>query len=115
MELERLRMFCLSLPGATEDIKWGHDLCFSVGAKMFCVASMESPLTFSFKVTYEMFDEVSSRIGFEPAPYLARNKWVLVNDTSKIKVKEMEVFVRQSHELIAAKLSKKLRGELGIG
>jgi len=114
MELERLRTFCLSLPGATEDIKWGHDLCFCVGAKMFCVASMEPPLTFSFKVTDEEYDELSIRTGFEPAPYMARNKWVLVNDPSKVKPKEVEKLVRQSYQLIASKLTKKLRVELGL-
>ena len=30
--------FCRSLPGATEDIKWEHDLIFSVGGKMFAGA-----------------------------------------------------------------------------
>jgi predicted DNA-binding protein (MmcQ/YjbR family) len=37
MNIEQLRKFCLSFPGATEDIKWGADLCFCVGEKMFCV------------------------------------------------------------------------------
>ena len=35
MNIEQLRKFCLSFPGATEDIKWGNDLCFCVGKKMF--------------------------------------------------------------------------------
>jgi predicted DNA-binding protein (MmcQ/YjbR family) len=114
MELEKLRAFCLSLPGATEDVKWGHDLCFSVGAKMFCVASMEPPLTFSFKVTDDAYDELAASPGFEPAPYMARNKWVLVNDPMKVKPKEVEKLIRESHELVAAKLPKKLRASLGL-
>jgi predicted DNA-binding protein (MmcQ/YjbR family) len=44
MNIEALRKFCLSLPAVTEDVKWGADLCFSVGGKMFCVTSMEGPL-----------------------------------------------------------------------
>ena len=42
MNIEQLRKFCLSFPGATEDIKWGADLCFCVGAKMFCVTGADS-------------------------------------------------------------------------
>ena len=41
MNLESLREFCLSLPGATADIKWGQDLVFSVGKKMFCAVNTE--------------------------------------------------------------------------
>jgi len=42
MTIESLRKYCLSFPGATEDIKWGADLCFCVGAKMFCVTGVDS-------------------------------------------------------------------------
>jgi len=114
MELEKLRAFCLSLPAATEDIKWGHDLCFSVGEKMFCVTGMEEPISFSFKVPDEDYEELAARPGFMPAPYMARNKWVLVTDVKKIKPKETEKLIRQSYEMIAAKLTKKLRSNLGL-
>jgi predicted DNA-binding protein (MmcQ/YjbR family) len=114
MDLETLRSFCLSLPAATEDVKWGQDLCFCVGAKIFCVASMEGPLTFSFKVPDEDFDEISSRAGFTPAPYMARAKWVMVTNSSKIKKKETEEMVRASYEMIKSKLTKKLRVSLKL-
>ena len=42
MNIEHLREYCLSFPGATEDVKWGSDLCFSVGAKMFCVTGADA-------------------------------------------------------------------------
>ena len=35
MTIEGLRSICRSLPGITEDVKWGSDLCFLVGGKMF--------------------------------------------------------------------------------
>ena len=115
MDIEFLRKFCLSLPAATEDVKWGNDLVFSVGAKMFCVASLDQPFKTSFKVSDEEFEELSSREGFMPAPYMARNKWILVTDPSKLKKKEWEAYIRQSYEFVKAKLTKKLRQELGIG
>ena len=49
-----------------------------------------------------------------PAPYMARAKWVLVTDPSKLKKKECEQFIRQSYELIKGKLTAKARKELGI-
>ena len=39
--VDTLREICLALPGVTEDIKWGADLAFSVGGKMFCVLNTE--------------------------------------------------------------------------
>ena len=50
MDIEQIRAFCLQLKAVTEDVKWGNDLVFSVGGKMFCVASLEPPFTCSFKV-----------------------------------------------------------------
>jgi hypothetical protein len=35
MTVEDLRDICISLPHSTEDIKYGTDLCFSVGKKTF--------------------------------------------------------------------------------
>ena len=114
MDIEWLRKFCLSLPGTAEDIKWGNDLVFSVGDKMFCATSFEEPFKCSFKVPDESFEELINREGFMPAPYLARAKWVLVSKESKLSRQEWAAFLKQSHRLIAAKLTKKQRMLLGI-
>jgi predicted DNA-binding protein (MmcQ/YjbR family) len=113
MDIDQLRSYCLSLPGVTEDIKWGNDLVFSVGAKMFCVAGLESPLKFSFKVKDEEFEEISNSEGFMPAPYMARARWVLVTKL-KLGKKEYQHFINQSYELVKAKLTKKIKAELGL-
>ncbi len=114
MDTESLQKFCLSLPAVTEDIKWGNDLVFSVGEKMFCVTGLEQPFKCSFKVRDEEFDELSGRPGFLPAPYMARNKWLLVSNESGLKKKEWEAYIRESYDLVKAKLPKKLRTELGL-
>ena len=108
------REICSLLPAVTEDVKWGNDLVFSVGDKMFCVASLEPPFSCSFKVPEDEFDELSNQNGFTPAPYMARAKWVLVTDPSKLNKKEWERYIKQSHELVKIKLAKKLREKLGI-
>ena len=35
MDIDALRAICKKLPGVTEDIKWGNDLCFCIAGKMF--------------------------------------------------------------------------------
>ena len=41
-DFEPQRALAATLPGATEDIKWGADLVYSVGGKMFCVFLLEA-------------------------------------------------------------------------
>ena len=114
MNIETLRELCRALPAVTEDVKWGHDLCFSVADKMFCVAALDGPLTVSFKVKDEEFDEISSSPGFRPAPDVARYKWVLVEDVNKLSRKEWSHYVKQSYELVKAKLPKGVARKHGL-
>ena len=115
MNVEDLQAICKKLPAVTEDIKWGNDLVFSVGGKMFCVAGLDqSPTTASFKVTDEQFDAMSNREGFKPAPYVAKYKWVWLDDINRMSKKEWQHFVQQSYELVKAKLSTKMKKELGL-
>ncbi|HZV70469.1 MAG TPA: MmcQ/YjbR family DNA-binding protein [Saprospiraceae bacterium] len=112
MDIESLRALCKKLPHVTEDIKWGNDLCFSIGGKMFCVTGLQTPPSVSFKVKDDEFDEMSSRKGFEPAPYVARYKWVLVTDMNTMPKKQWEYYIHQSYELVKSKLPKKVLKEL---
>jgi predicted DNA-binding protein (MmcQ/YjbR family) len=114
MDIDWLRKFCSSLPGTTEDIKWGNDLCFLVGEKMFCVVGLDHPQKVVFKVPDEVFEELSTTEGFVPAPYLARAKWVMVQDIGRLSKKEWQEYIQQSYTLIRRKLSKKLQKELGF-
>lgn len=109
MDLESLQQRCLSFPDTTEDIKWGSDLCFCIGAKMYLVVNPDTiPVPASFKVTDEEFEEVAGRFGFKPAPYLARYKWVHVNDISLLSASEWQHFAKQSYDLVRSKLPKKV-------
>src|SRR5258708_7786786 len=113
MNIEQLRKFCLSFPGATEDIKWGADLCFSVGAKMFCVTGADSVTgALSLKCTPEKFDELIEREGIDPAAYVGRYKWVHIVDLNVVTPDELKALIRQSYTLVRDKLPKKLRDEI---
>ena len=113
MGIDDIKSICKKLPAVTEDVKWGADLCFCVGKKMFCVTGVEqTPVGVSFKVTDEEFEEVSARRGFRPADYVARYKWVTVEDVRKISKKDLEKFIKQSYELVKAKLPKKLSEQI---
>jgi predicted DNA-binding protein (MmcQ/YjbR family) len=109
MNIDFIQNYCEQLPGVTTDIKWGYDLVFSVGEKMFCVCSTEPPLKVSLKVNDEEFDEICIRDGFQPAPYLARAKWVLIDKPGILNKQEWESFLKRSYDLVTAKLPRKIQ------
>jgi len=107
MDIEAIRNICKNMPSVTEDIKWGNDLCFMIGGKMFCVTTMDTPLKVSIKVTDEEFGEMIDLPGVIPAPYVARYKWILVEDVNAFTEKKWEYYITQSYNLVKTKLSKK--------
>ena len=109
MTIEELRKFCLSFPGSTEDIKWGADLCFCVGAKMFCVTGADSVSGMSIKCTPEKFNELIERQGIDPAAYVGRYKWVHISDLDAVTPKELRDLIAESYRLVFDKLPPKVK------
>ena len=108
MNLEDLQSVCDKLENVTTDIKWGNDLCFCVGGKMFLVVNVDGkPVSASFKTDEETFNELVEREGFIPAPYLARHKWVYVDDIRRLSKKDWQHFINRSYEMVKAKLPKR--------
>jgi len=110
MNIEQLRKFCLAFPGATEDIKWGADLCFCVGEKMFCVTSADSGQGgMSLKCTPEKFSELIERDGIDPAAYVGRYKWVHIEKLDAVAPDELKSLLKTSYQLVFDKLPPKVR------
>jgi len=116
VNFERARRFCATLPAATQEIKWGADLCFCVGGRMFAVTWLheQKAQRFSFKVDAHRFLELTDRPGIAPAPYLARAKWIQVQATDALTDTEADALLARSHALVAARLTKKQQRELGL-
>ena len=109
MNVDWLRELCLSFPGATEQIQWGYDLVFKVGGKMFAVTPLEpAPVCLSFKASPENFAELTERPNIIPAPYLARAQWVALETRDALPRNELAGLIRESYDLVAAKLPKKI-------
>ena len=113
MNVDWLRELCLSFPGVTEQIQWGNDLLFKVGGKMFAASPLEpAPVCLSFKASPENFAELTERPHIIPAPYLARAQWVALESRDAVPRNELAGLLRESYELVAAKLPKKIRESL---
>ena len=113
MNVDWLRELCLSFPGTTEQIQWGCDLLFKVGGRMFAITPLEpAPVWLSFKASPDNFGELTERQGIIPAPYLARAKWVALETKDALSANELAGLLRESYELIVAKLPRKTRESL---
>src|SRR5262245_23255822 len=116
MDAEWLRKLCKSFPGTTEQIQWGYDLLFKVGGKMYAITPLEpAPVCLSFKASPEKFAELTERQDIIPAPYLARAQWVALQTRDAVGREELAGLLRESYEMILAKLPKKMQEALASG
>lgn len=115
MTIEDIQGFCTKYRGVTQDIKWQDHLCFNVGGKVFLITAPDAvPVSASIKVSGEDFEEISAREGFIPAPYLARYKWVRMDDITRLSAREWQVYIDTAYHLVASKLPSRIRKEIGI-
>jgi predicted DNA-binding protein (MmcQ/YjbR family) len=113
MDIEWVRKFCLSLPHTTEQVQWGSDLLFKIGGKMYALLPLEpAPIWLTFKCTEEEFATLVDQPGIIPAPYLARAKWVALETEHALRPNEINRLLRQSYDLVFAKLPKRTREAL---
>ena len=116
MSPEAFDTACLALPGATLSVQWGDDHVFNVGGKMFAVRGTGVTLGggISFKASDVAFEVLTESGRARPAPYLARARWVHFSDLAELDADEVTDWVRTAHGLIASKLTRKVRADLGL-
>jgi predicted DNA-binding protein (MmcQ/YjbR family) len=110
---DELHAAAMTLPGTVLDIKWGDDHCYCVGGKMFC-ATDGAYSGLSFKATDIAFEALTEASRAKPSKYLARAKWLTLEDLPGQDAAEVADWVRTAHGLVAARLTRKQRAELGL-
>lgn len=107
--LDSIREYCVSLPAVTENIQWEDVLLFRVGGKIFVMMSLDPAAEdrIAFKCDPETFAELLEREGARPAAYVGRFKWIGLRDFNVLPAAELRELIRDSYELVAAKLPKK--------
>src|SRR5690606_19801673 len=105
--------FTRTLP-ATELVRqWGERSVAKIGGRIYAVLAAD-PGELWFKVSPVSFEVMTELPGIRPAPYLARAGWVAVSAASPLDNDELEAYLRAAHQIIAAKLTRKQRAELGL-
>jgi predicted DNA-binding protein (MmcQ/YjbR family) len=113
MMRERVRAICERLPATTMDHPFGDDHdAYKVGGKMYAIVGGMGDL--SFKVSEIAYEVLTGEGRARPAPYLARAKWVQIGEGDGWDEQELADHLAQAHRIIAGKLTRKARAELGL-
>jgi predicted DNA-binding protein (MmcQ/YjbR family) len=113
MSPDALDKAALALPGASLVIQWGDHRVYKVGGKMFAIADAEGTRV-SLKATEIAFEVLTETGRARPAPYMARSGWVRFEDLAEVDAHEMADWLKTSHTLVAAKLTKAAKKQLGL-
>lgn len=121
MDNERIRDLCLGLPHVSETFAWGHHAVYwvgdrDIGGKMFALTDLDGSGAgvLTFHCGEERFHELIEREGIRPAPYSARNFWVMLERWDALRPGEIEDELKLSHALIYAKLPARAKAILAM-
>ncbi|MBK8085014.1 MAG: MmcQ/YjbR family DNA-binding protein [Devosia sp.] len=110
-EPDAFAAFVAGLPGTSLVEQWGSRVA-KVGGKVFALVGLGGG-NMAFKVSELSFAGLTELEGIGQAPYFAKGQWVSVA-AGALGEAELADYLRQAHGLIAAKLPRKLRAELGL-
>jgi predicted DNA-binding protein (MmcQ/YjbR family) len=108
---EEIEAFALALPATTKVVQWGGSDVYKVGGKVFAICGLAGGI--SFKVTEIGFLALTEGGPGRQAPYCAKGQWANV-PLDALPPDDLQDWLTTAHGLIAAKLTRKARTELGL-
>ena len=109
----------MALPATTHVVQWRGSDVWKVGGKVLAFSGESDDGTpwVTFKVSDIAYEMLRVQQGLRPAPYMASRglKWIQQYGPPGLTDDELRDYLRQSYRLVAAKLTKKARRELGLG
>lgn len=112
MTLAEVDEACRALPGVTMVVQWGDANVYKVGGKVFAIATEESV---SFKASEIAYEALCAEGRGKRAPYTQPGaSWLNLAPLAHQVSAEVAGLLSDAHGLIAAKLTKAKRRELGL-
>jgi len=108
---EDIASAALALPAVTTVVQWGGSDVYKVGGKVFAVCGLPGGL--SFKVSPIGFVVLTEDGPGKQAPYFAKGHWVNVL-LEAVEAEDVVGWLSTAHSLMAAKLTRAVRAELGL-
>ena len=117
MNIEEFRTYCLSKKGVTEELPFDEvTLVFKVMGKMFALTGLdETELSVNLKCDPEKAIELREQYPcVQPGYHMNKAHWNSVYFDGSVPDKLLKEWIDLSYKLVAEKLTKKQRQELGI-
>ncbi len=120
MDVEAFDKFCASLPATNMVVQWGGAHVWKVGTKIFAISSpwgktrADGSFKIGFKTNDLAFRILTEQPGIVPSPYLGRYKWVQLQEADALDIDDLKAYITAAHGMVAAKLTKAARKELGL-
>ncbi len=110
--------FCQSLPHTTNVVQWGGAHVWKVSGKVFAIAWFDDSVDhgITFKCSALSYELLKQQEGCRPAPYFASRgmTWIQRTSSASLSDHDLKTYIRESHRLAAANLTKTKRKELGL-
>ncbi len=117
MTRDEFNAFCKGLKATTNVVQWGGASVWKIGGKIFAICSIWGEGThhkISFKCNDLSYSMLREQPGFIPAPYLARAKWVQMEEADALSDEDLKSYIKMAYTIICAKLTKAQRNTLGM-
>ena len=116
MNIEEFRAYCLSFKGTTEELPFDEKtLVFKVMGKMFALTNIDLFERINIKCNPEKAIELREQYeAVIPGYHMSKKHWNTILLDSSINDKIIYNWVRDSYNLVVAKLTKKQQKELEL-
>lgn len=118
MNIEEYRDYCLAKKGVTEELPFDEDtLVFKVGGKMFALCSIsEYGKGIALKCNPDKAIELRERYPnqVKPGYHMSKVHWNTVLPESGLPDELLQNWIDDSYFLVASKLTKALKAQIGI-
>lgn len=114
MDIESLREYCLSKPGAKETLPFGPDtLVYKVGGKIFLITTLdEEQLSFNVKCDPDLVIELREQYSCVlPGYHMNKKHWNTVIVDGSVSVKQLKEWIDHSYDIILKSLPAKTRSK----
>jgi len=114
MNIEELRMYCLSLPHTTEDFPFDQEtLVFKVGGKIYLLTGLAGPFYINLKCDPEYAIELREmHAAVRPGYHMNKKHWNTVDVDGSLSDEFLRELIAHSYGQVIKTLTKKVRVEL---
>jgi len=109
MDIETLREYCISKPGAEETLPFGPDtLVYKVNGKIFLITSLdEEKLSFNVKCDPDLAIELREQYScVQPGYHMNKKHWNTIIVDGTVSSKLLREWIDQSYRLVRKNVAK---------